>query len=241
MDGHTTEPDNGGTYTTLTLIIQAILVVGLAMFIFRRDWENIFLTILVIALTLIPAFVFRRLRVFIPPEVQLVAVAFVFLSLFLGSAADFYYRFWWWDIALHAGSGFLFGIVGFMVLFLLNQTDRLPPGIRPVFLCFFGVTFAVFVGVLWEIFEFTVDSFFPSINMQSVETGVKDTMKDLIVDTLGACIVGLMGWAYFKTGRYSFIADAVRKFIRKNPRLFRKNPRLFRKSKKSAEQGDPPH
>ena len=234
MDEHATEPNNGGTYTKLTLILQAILVVGLAMFIWRRDWENIFLTILVFALTLIPAFLFRRLRVFIPPEVQLIAVGFVFLSLFLGSAADFYYRFWWWDMALHAGSGFLLGIVGFMFLFLLNQTDRLPPGIRPGFLCFFGVTFAVFIGVLWEIFEFTVDSFFPWINMQSVETGVKDTMKDLIVDTLGACLVGLMGWAYFKTGRYSFIADTVRKFIRKNPRL-------FHKSRKSAKQGDPPH
>ncbi len=222
MDEHESESDNGGTYATLTLLIQAVLVVGLAMFIYRRDWEDVFLTLLVIVLTLIPAFVFRSLRVFIPPEIQLVAVSFVFLSLFLGSAADFYYRFWWWDIVLHAGSGFLFGMVGFMVLFLLNQTDRLPAGIRPVFLCFFGVTFAVFVGVLWEIFEFTVDSFFPKINMQSTETGVKDTMHDLIIDTLGACIVGLMGWAYFKTGQYSFIAEGVRKFIQKNPQLFRR-------------------
>jgi hypothetical protein len=58
--------------------------------------------------------------------------------------------------------------------------------------------------------------------MQSKETGVGDTMLDLIVDTLGAVIVGLMGYAYTKTGRYSFIADGVRKFIRKNPHLFRR-------------------
>ena len=37
-----------------------------------------------------------------------------------------------------------------------------------------------------------------------------------------AVIVGLMGWAYTRTGRYSFIADGVRKFIRKNPHLFRR-------------------
>ena len=124
MDEHESESDNGGTYATLTLLIQAVLVVGLAMFIYRRDWEDVFLTLLVIVLTLIPAFVFRSLRVFIPPEIQLVAVSFVFLSLFLGSAADFYYRFWWWDIVLHAGSGFLFGMVVFMVLFLLNQRSQ---------------------------------------------------------------------------------------------------------------------
>jgi hypothetical protein len=218
-------------YVNLTLLIQGLLVIGLIVFIARRDWENIFLTATVMALTVVPSFVLRRWRVYVPPEFQLIAVAFVFLSLYLGSARDFYYRFWWWDVVLHTGSGFLFGIVGFIVLFLLNQTDRLPPGIRPSFLCFFGLTFAVFVGVLWEIFEFAVDRVAPHINMQSTETGVVDTMHDLIVDTLGAITVALMGLAYFKTGRYSFVVDGVRTFIDKNPRLFprrRRTPRTWR-------------
>ena len=209
-------------YVVLTLMIQALVVVGLVLFILRRDWENIFLTVIVLGLTLLPAFVFGRFRIFLPPEFQLITAAFVYLSLYLGSAKDFYYHFWWWDIVLHAGSGFLLGIVGFLVLFLLNQSERLPTGIRPAFLCLFGVTFAVSLGVLWEIFEYVVDWCFPFSNMQSLETGVDDTMHDLIVDTLGAIIVGLLGWAYIKTGRYSFVADGVRKFIRKNPHLFRR-------------------
>jgi hypothetical protein len=49
---------------------------------------------------------------------------------------------------------------------------------------------------------------------------VHDTMNDLIVDTIGAVVVAAMGWAYMKSGRYSFIADAVRGFVRRNPRLF---------------------
>lgn len=209
-------------YVWLTLAIQALMVAGLVVFLWRRDWENVFLTVIVIALTLTPTFLWKRYRIVIPPEFQLIAAAFVFLSLFLGSAADWYYKFWWWDMVLHTGSGFLLGIVGFIVLFLLNQTSKLPQGITPEFLCFFGVTFAVTLGVVWEIFEFTVDKIAPGINMQSNETGVDDTMKDLIVDTLGAVIVGLMGMAYVKHGRYSFIADAVRKFVARNPRLFRR-------------------
>ena len=126
----------------------------------------------VILLTLIPAFLFRRYRVVIPPEFQLISALFIFLSLFLGSALDFYYRFWWWDMVLHAASGFLLGIIGFIVLFLLNQTDRLPPGMKPAFLCLFGVTFAVTLGVLWEIFEFAVDRLWPAVDMQSTGTGV---------------------------------------------------------------------
>jgi hypothetical protein len=105
-----------------TLGIQLALAIGLAIFLWRGDWENVFLTILVIGLTLLPALVRKRHKIIIPPDFQLVATLFVFLTLFLGSAVDLYYHFWWWDMLLHAGSGFLFGIVGFLAIFLLNQT-----------------------------------------------------------------------------------------------------------------------
>jgi hypothetical protein len=217
-------PEQQSLYVTLTLIVQALLVIGLILFVWRRDWENIFLTLTVMLLTLLPAFVTRRKRIIIPPEFQFFAALFVFLSLFLGSAFNFYYKYWWWDIVLHTSSGFLLGIIGFITLFVMNRTDRLPAAIKPSFLCFFGVTFAVTLGVLWEIFEFTVDRIWPWVNMQSNETGVVDTMKDLIVDTIGAVVVALMAYAYLKTGRYSFIADGVRGFLRKNPRLIGKEP-----------------
>jgi hypothetical protein len=217
----TNAPHDNRIAIALTIALQIALAVGLVWFFVRRDWENVFLTTTVIALTLLPAFVWRRYRIFVPPEFQLIAAAFVFLTLFLGSARDFYYRFWWWDLVLHLSSGFLLGIVGWIVLFLLIQSDRVPRGITPALVCFFGVTFAVFIGVMWEIFEFTVDSIWPEANMMSHETGVADTMHDLIVDTIGASIVGLMGWAYAKSGRYSFLADAVGGFMKGNPRLFK--------------------
>jgi hypothetical protein len=212
-------PEERSLYLTITWVIQVLLAIGLILFLLRRNWENVFLTAVVIALTLVPALLFRRYRVIIPPEFQLVAAVFIFLSLFLGSALDFYYHFWWWDLVLHAASGFLLGIIGFVALFVLNQTDRLPKGMTPAFICFFGVTFAVTLGVAWEIFEFAVDRLWPHLDMQTTGTGVVDTMVDLIVDTVGAVIVALMGYAYLKTGRYSFIADGVRKFLRKNPGL----------------------
>jgi hypothetical protein len=59
--------------------------------------------------------------VIIPPEFELVAALFIFLSLFLGSALDFYYHFLWWDKVLHAASGFLLGIIAFVALFVLTR------------------------------------------------------------------------------------------------------------------------
>jgi len=205
----------------LTLILQGVLSLGLLLFIWRRNWESMFLTTMVIGFTLLPTFFGRHYRVFIPPEFQLIAAVFVFLSFFLGSATDFYNRFWWWDIALHTSSGFLLGIVGFMAVFVLNQTDRIPKGIKPAFLCFFAVTFAVTLGVLWEIVEFIVDRF-TETDMQGRETGVVDTMQDLIVDTLGAMVVAVRAWYYQSKGRYSFIADIVKSFVQRNPRLFKR-------------------
>jgi hypothetical protein len=204
----------------ITLVIQAWLAVGLVFFVVRRDWENVFLTLTVIGLIVVPAYALRRSRVYVPPEFQLIAALFVFLSLFLGSARDYYYRFWWWDIVLHTGSGFLFGIVGWIVMFLLLQTDRLPRTIGPALVCVFGVCFAVTLGVVWEIFEYGADLLWPHLNMMSQETGVHDTMHDLIVDALGALIVGSMGYAYARHGRFSFLIDAVRGFMHRNPHLF---------------------
>lgn len=215
-----TDPQQRNIYLTLTAVLQALLVVGLVLFVLRRDWENVFLTAAVIVLTLAPAILDRQFKVLIPPEFNCIAAFFVFLSLFLGSATDFYYKYWWWDAVLHTGSGFLLGIVGFIALFWLNSSERIPRGMQPGFVCFFAVTFAVFLGVLWEVFEFVVDKF-TAANMQSRESHGDDTMQDLIVDTIGAVIVALMGYAYARSGRYSFLADGVRKFINANPRLFR--------------------
>ncbi|MEM9702096.1 MAG: hypothetical protein AAF907_06600 [Planctomycetota bacterium] len=214
-------PERPSGYLTLTAAIQVLLLIAIGWFALRGDWPNVALTLLVVGLTLVPALLWRRYGVLIPAEFQFASAAFVFLSLFLGSAADFYYRYWWWDVVLHTSSGFLLGLIGFLFLFLLNETDRIPVGMKPGFICFFAVTFAVTLGVLWEIVEFAVDRIWPEVNMQSNETGVVDTMQDLIVDTLGAVAVALMGYAHSKTGRFAFIADGVASFIKKNPKLFR--------------------
>jgi hypothetical protein len=31
-----------------------------------------------------------------------------------------------------------------------------------------------------------------------------------------------MGWMYLRAGRFSFLADGVRKFLERNPKLFRR-------------------
>lgn len=216
----TQKSDNNNIFFIFTGIIQIFLILSLVYFFFHADWFNAFLTASVILLNLFPVFLHRRYNIFIPPEFHLLSVLFIFMSIFLGSVVDLYYTYWWWDILLHTSSGFLLGLIGFAVLFLLNQTNKIPKGMTPIFICFFAITFAVFLGVVWEIYEYIQDLFIPSMDMQDKGSGVNDTMTDLIVDMIGAIVVSSMGYLYLKTGRYSFIADSIQAFMLHNPELF---------------------
>jgi len=143
----------------LTFALQTMLIIGLIAEIWSQQWFNAVLTSGIILITFTPLFLQKQLHVFIPPEFVLISIAFVFASLFLGEIHDYYTRYWWWDIALHTGSGVLLGIVGFLLVHVLNETENIGVYMKPGFVAFFAFLFAVGVGALWEIFEFAMDSF----------------------------------------------------------------------------------
>jgi uncharacterized membrane protein YjdF len=95
---------------------------------------------------------------------------------------------------------------------------------RPRFVALFAFFFAVTVGTLWEIFEFSMDQIFAT-NMQKAmfgdPSGLTDTMWDMIVNALGAFIICTLGWWYTSHHQQSFIEAWIRKFIERNPHLFR--------------------
>lgn len=208
----------------LTFVLQAILVVEVMIAVWENHWLTAAITIGIIIVTLVPFILRKFLRVFIPPEFVLLAIAFVFASLFLGEIRGYYTRFWWWDILLHSASGFLLGIVGFLLVYVLNETEDIDVHMKPGFVAIFSFMFAVGIGALWEIFEFSMDNFF-GLDMQKEmlgdPSGLTDTMWDLIVDTLGALVISVLGYGYIKTARKeSFLEQWINAFIKNNPRLF---------------------
>lgn len=206
------------------IVLQAIMAVELLLVFREGQWINAFLVMAIMATTLSPAVIGRRFRVHIPPEFQVLAVVFVFAALFLGEIHSYYVRFWWWDIALHTSSGLLMGILGFLLVYVLNENERVDIHMRPRFVALFAFLFAVTVGTLWEIFEFGMDQIVGT-NMQKPmlgdPSGLTDTMWDMIVNTLGALAISSLGGWYMKRRAHSFIEIWIRKFIERNPRLFR--------------------
>lgn len=214
------------THQRITFFLQFILLLEVVAALWTGRWFTGFFTALIIVVTFLPVVVERRFRIHIPPEMQLLAIGFVFASLFLGEVRGYYTRFWWWDIALHTSSGVLLGILGFLLVHIMNEVERIEVHMKPGFVAFFAFLFALGIGALWEIFEFTMDSLF-GMNMQKPmlgdPSGLTDTMWDLVVDALGALVISLLGWRYLRNPvKASFLERWIGEFVERNPRFFRK-------------------
>lgn len=201
----------------ITLLLQIIITAGLVLSAIEQQWMNVVLSACVLTLTALPALMERRFNVSIPPEFELLAILFLFASIFLGEVRGYYLRFWWWDAVLHLGSGLLLGLTGFLLVYILNQTDRIELHMKPGFVALFAFAFAMAAGGIWEIFEFAMDSFF-GLNMQ--KSGLQDTMWDLIVDAFGALVFAVIGYLYLKRGWGSPIFRSVDRFVENNPEFF---------------------
>jgi hypothetical protein len=208
-------------HLAILAVLQLIMAGQLVLLLVREDWLQAFLVVGIMALTLAP--IVFRLPVEIPSEIQIVAVLFVFATLFLGEVRDYYQRFWWWDASLHTTSGLLLGMLGFMFVYMLNEDRHVDLHMRPSFVALFAFFFAVAIGAVWEIFEFAMDRFFGTDMQPATEgdpSGLTDTIHDLIVDTLGAAAVSIAGWRYLARARTSYVDNWARRFIQRNPQLF---------------------
>lgn len=191
-------------------VIRILLAFSVIHNVFYVAYLNAFTAFLALVLTYLPSMLKKRWGEYMPVSLQFVIICFVFLSMFLGEIHGFYEKFWWWDKLLHFSSGILLGIIGFILVFMLNDHEAIRIRMSPFFVCAFAIMFAICMGVVWEIFEFTMDQCF-GFNMQVRETGVIDTMGDLIVDTIGAIGVGFWGYYYSSFSRKIKKADAKTK------------------------------
>ena len=202
-------------------ILQTVMAVELVLLVLEGEWQHVFLVAAVMAGTLAPELLRRQLPVEIPSELQIAAILFVFATLFLGEVRHYYERIWWWDLALHGTAGLLMGLLGFIIVFVLNESTTVPLRMRPGFVALFAFAFALAIGNIWEIFEFAMDrSFGLTMQKQTAAdpSGLTDTMGDLIVNLAGAAIVSLVGWRYVSRGRRRHVDTWVARFVRRSRR-----------------------
>ncbi len=206
--------------SVIIYIVWTTLVVAAVAALFVERWSMSFVAVATLIASILPAALAARFRIHLPLPFLSFVVLFIFASLFLGEALDFYGRYWWWDIALHKTSSVGFGLVGFIFILMLFEGDRFAaPAWALALLSWF---FAIAVGSLWEVFEFGMDSLF-GFNMQ--KSGLLDTMGDLIANLVGGAIGALSGLLYLAGQERGGLAWLIGEFVRRNARFFRRNIR----------------
>lgn len=198
-------------------IILLSLIIALVLEAYNQRWGLFFVTVLALSLMYVPVVFQRKTRIYVPPEFQLLIVIFIYASVFLGEVHGFYARFWWWDSMLHFFAGLAMGVMGFAIMYVLYKQGKVTTA--PIFIAFFAFCFSMTGGVVWEIYEFAMDQFLGT-NMQRLETGVVDTMQDLIINTIGAIIASVAGYFYVKKGENILLNRLIRKFVDRNPQFF---------------------
>lgn len=199
---------------SLSVFLQLTLVVAAGFAAWHSQWTAVFASVLALLVTFFPAIIYRSIKVYFPAEFILVLTLFAYAAVFLGEVHGFYTKFWWWDLVLHGASGVTLGFTGFLILYTLYIGGRL--NMTPALLSIFSFTFALALGALWEIFEFSMDTLF-GFNMQ--KNGLPDTMWDLIVDSIGALIVVVVGYLYIRKPRQGLFSYLISKFFAQNPRF----------------------
>lgn len=202
----------------ITKLITTLLRIALALAavygIVRGNWPVVFSSLGTFALTYVPQVIASQANFRLPLQFELGTTVFLYATIFLGEAGDYYERFWWWDTLLHTGSAFAFGFAGFLILYLLFVRNKLQAS--PFLVAVFSFAFGLSIGALWEIFEYAMDNLF-GLNMQ--KTGLRDTMGDLIVDAIGAGTASIIGYISLKYDVRDPFDPLISWFIKANPGL----------------------
>lgn len=158
----------------------------------KDNLQNVMMCLLFWGFELV-VIIFDKLRVKCSAFTVEIIIWFVFVHFVLGQALDFYIIIPFWDILLHIGNCVL------LAMFACGATQNCTKSKFTLFTTFiYVVGFTVAIGVMWEFVEYSIDGIFGG-NMQrwaDVNTGLpfvgrdalKDTMKDLLNDFIGAII-----------------------------------------------------
>ena len=143
-----------------------------------------------IILTIILPYILKKIfKLDINETLIFIWIIFIFLAHYLGVALEFYNKWPGFDKVTHFVSGILSGYVAVLVL----NKEKLQ---KKLFNVLFIVSFTWFCAGMWEVFEFTCNYLFGGDAQKVLETGVSDTMWDMIVAFIGSVIVSAI--YYFK-------------------------------------------
>ena len=189
----------------LKWLVRLILLITLGIFAWKQQWYEVKILAITFIITFYEWGIEKAFKIQLPIWIQIAITSFIFAAQYLGTVMGWYDAFYYWDIILHTISGGLFFAIGIFLFRTIQEKSKQDTTSAVSLLLLFGICFSLSIGVIWEIIEFSADTFVGS-NMQRAigEVGrqaLMDTMTDLIVATIGTVVtaIGYGIWSKRKT------------------------------------------
>jgi hypothetical protein len=154
---------------------------------------------------LLPRIFSKLFKIKITSAMELVYVIFIILAQFIGSVVNLYNTVWWYDLFTHFLSGVLTSILALVVLDWFGIYKEKNRGFNFLFI----ISFTLMIASIWEFLEFGADTFFGMNVQHSLDTGVRDTMEDMLIAFLGSLIVSISYLVENKIAKNGFLKRVV--------------------------------
>lgn len=132
---------------------------------------------------------------------KLTAILYVIAVLnFTANYFHLYFILWWFDILMHFLGGFWLGGMALWLYFWNNRVNVKFSALSQSRKIFFYFAAVMAVSLVWELFEFSLDTF-----IVSRANDIMDTLTDLFMDFLGAA--GII--FYVSYGKYGSLKNKL--------------------------------
>jgi len=179
----------------LSYTLKGIMVLLFFIGLWKQDWGAAFGCLVGLVIVMIPTFVKRRYDIALPWVLELMITLALFIHV-SGGVLGLYDAFVRYDTLAHFVSSCLIALLAFTFIYILHvYWDGLH--MDKYAMAFVVVITTMAMGVVWEVYEWVVDMLFGT----TLQLGLWDTMKDLVMDTVGGIIIAIIGVQWIKTGK----------------------------------------
>ena len=206
------------------VVLRAFVITSLIISLMRGELESAFVCLLSLILFLVPSFLEKSLKIYLPSVLEIIVLLFIFAAEILGELNAYYVKIPFWDTMLHTINGFLCAAVGFALIDILNRNDKFKFQLSPLYVAIVAFCFSMTIGVLWEFFEFGVDLFLGfdmqkdtiikeirSVALDPTKTNTVVSIQDIKDVTIDEKALGVGG--YLDIGLFDTMEDLLVNFI----------------------------
>lgn len=196
-------------FASILLSIAVIQIFAGIDPVYREDFPTFFLSLLTLLFVTFLPHLLSKFNIEVSKGLYYVLIFTTLTTIVGGYGFKLYQVLDHYDTVIHLFNGGVLVLFGFaFIKFILNEQEN-----HVIKIAIVAFLLAITLGVMWEIYEFIVDTFL-NRNMQRFEdviTGepligqaaLHDTMIDLIVDTIGAIFATfLLIRSYYREGKF---------------------------------------